>query len=74
MRAKLRRLIWAVGIAMVLSGSSPAADAQEPFYKGKTIRPIVRLSAEGVTTFIRGLLPGISDDTFPATQPLLQKA
>jgi len=47
MRAKLRRLIWAVGIAMVLSGSSPAADAQEPFYKGKTIRLIVGLSAGG---------------------------
>ena len=44
MQAKLKCLTWAVGVAIILHGS---CDAQEPFYKDKTIRLIVGLSAGG---------------------------
>jgi tripartite-type tricarboxylate transporter receptor subunit TctC len=44
MQAKLKCLTWAVGVAIILHG---LCDAQEPFYKDKTIRLIVGLSAGG---------------------------
>ena len=47
MRAKLRCLTLAVGIVMVLSELASPAEGQELFYRGKTIRLIVGLSAGG---------------------------
>jgi tripartite-type tricarboxylate transporter receptor subunit TctC len=47
MKKQISSWIRAAGVAIVFSGMLAPADAQEPFYKGKTIRLIVGLSAGG---------------------------
>ena len=47
MSKKNSSLTVAVSVGLLLSGLFAPADAQEPFYKGKTIRLIVGLSAGG---------------------------
>ena len=47
MGKKILALTVAVTVGVLLSGLLAPADAQEPFYKGKTIRLIVGVSAGG---------------------------